>query len=81
MAMSQRKDFVESAEGIAIIEALRLMMDDTSYNTPTSYSANSDDYPNNQMPFVDKHLKYLQAHPKLDARQYVANIKLMSRIK
>ena len=77
----RRKDFIESEEGVAIIDMLRRMMDDKAYNTPTSYSANSSEYPDNIMPFMDKHLKYINDHPKIQASQYVANIKLMSRIK
>lgn len=81
MASGLRKGFNESEEGLDSIEKLRAMTQDTAYNTPSSYSADSTAYPDNQMPFIDKHMQYLNAHPKVEARQYIANIRLMSRIK
>ncbi len=51
---------------------------DPSLNTrPSSYSANSAVYPDGQIPFVEKHIAYLMAHPKLDHDQYIANLRLM----
>jgi hypothetical protein len=44
---------------------------------PSSYSANSAVYPSGQIPFVEKHMAYLMAHPKLDHDQYIANLRLM----
>lgn len=81
MAVKQRKGFTDSPEGKAAAESLRKMMADASYNTAPSYSANSTDYPDNLMPFADKHMKYLNEHPQLEVGQYIANIKLMSRIR
>ena len=43
----------------------------------TSYSANAELYPNGEMPFVEKHMAYLMDHPKVDATQYLANLRLM----
>jgi len=54
---------------------------DKAYNTDSSYSANSLQYADNLIPFVDKHMNYLNSHPKVEADQYIANIKLMSRIR
>jgi hypothetical protein len=79
MGMQQRTGFLESPEGIDIIRTLRMMMEDSAFNTPDTYSSNNIDYPDNMMPFVDKHLKYLNAHPKLNPNHYIANLKLMSR--
>ncbi len=42
-----------------------------------SFSANTELYPDGQMPFVDKHMAYLMQHPKLDPEQYLANLRLM----
>ena len=44
---------------------------------PSSYSANAAIYPSGQIPFVEKHMAYLMAHPKLDHDQYLANLRLM----
>ena len=57
------------------------MARDNVYNTGSSYSANSIQYPDNLIPFVDKHVNYLNAHPGLDPSQYIANLRLITRIK
>jgi len=58
-------------------ERLQAMEADPLFNTPSSYSANGELYPDHQIPFVEKHLDYLMNHPKLDSRQYLANLRLM----
>jgi hypothetical protein len=75
----KRDDFFESEDGQIVLATLREMSQDSTFNTESSYSANSNEYPDNRMPFLDKHVNYLLAHPKLDARMYVANLRLMTR--
>jgi len=58
-------------------ERLRAMQMDETLDTTPSYSANSERYPDNQIPFVDKHLAYLMAHPAVDFGHYLANLRLM----
>jgi hypothetical protein len=77
----KRRDFLASAEGQEIKRRLQYMAADSAYNTESSYSTNSSEYPDNLIPFVDKHMNYLNAHPKLDADQYLANIQLMTRVR
>ena len=62
----------------SVKSTLILMMQDSNYNTEPSYSANTAAYPNNLIPFVDKHMNYLQAHPATDPSSYVRNLQLMS---
>lgn len=82
MALYKRqRDFLDSEQGKGIRHILQQMEADSGYNTVSSYSANSTDYPDNLMPFVDKHLNYLLAHPKLDTTQYIANLRLKTRIR
>ena len=76
-----RSGFLESEEGVAIRQKLRYMMGDKSYNTSSSYSANSSQHPDNQISFVEKHMNYLNVHPNLDADMYIANLRLMTRIR
>jgi hypothetical protein len=77
---SQRKtDFFDTEEGIKIIEKLRIMALDQDFNTDSSYSANSVLYPDNQIPFVEKHMRYLITHPAMDPDHYLANLRLMTR--
>jgi hypothetical protein len=76
-----RSGFSDSVEGLAVKQKLQFMMTDKTYNTESSYNANSLRYPGNLMTFVDKHMNYLNTHPSLDARMYLANLRLMTRIR
>lgn len=60
--------------------ALSQMVLSGSYNTTPGFTANSIVYPDGLMPFVDKHMRYLDTYPKLDARTYIANLRLKTRI-
>lgn len=62
-------------EGVAL--KLKAMVVDDSLNTACSYSANTELYPDNQIPFVEKHMAYLVAHPKVNSQYYLANLRLM----
>ncbi len=77
----RRSDFLDSEQFRDIRQKLQQMAADTTYNTVSSYSANSMQYPDNLMPFVDKHINYLIAHPNLDSTKYISNLRLMTRIK
>jgi hypothetical protein len=79
MNTKKRKGYFESEEGIAIRHKFELMISDNLYNTASSYSTNSELYPDNLIPFVDKHMNYLNEHPSLESSKYIANIKLMAR--
>lgn len=78
---TKRVNFLESLEGNAVREKLQIIADDILYNTPSSYNTNSDLFPDNQISFVEKHMNYLQNHPKVDPGMYLANIRLMTRIR
>ncbi len=56
---------------------LEAMLEDPRLITQTSYSANADKYPDHRIPFIEKHINYLVSHPKVDTRQYLANLRLM----
>jgi len=78
---SKKIKFVESAEGLEIAQILAQMMTDDAYNTEASYSANSELYPDNLIPFDHKHMNYLSSHPMTDPRHYMSNLRLMTRVK
>ena len=76
MAVAKKRVlFLDSEEGVAIAQALELMDQDTSFDTHPSYSANVDRYPDNLMPFVDKHMNYLCTHPGIDPRHYLTTLR------
>jgi hypothetical protein len=82
MAINQKRaNFFASEEGVIALEILKDMAADKGYKTGPSYSANSMVYPNNLIPFVDKHMHYLRDHPNLDSRHYISNLRLMTKIK
>lgn len=78
---SKKVKFLESEEGLEVERILILMASDDTYNTESSYSANSEMYPDNLIPFVDKHMNYLSSHPTTDPRHYISNLRLMTRVK
>ncbi|HVA10721.1 MAG TPA: hypothetical protein VNG32_00965 [Candidatus Dormibacteraeota bacterium] len=79
VSQKSRNGFFDTEVGKEIRQELQQMADNSSYNTASSYSANSRLYPDNLIPFVDKHMNYLINHPILEANKYLANIKLMTR--
>jgi hypothetical protein len=82
MAMQKtRKNFFDTEEGKDIKRKLQQMTGDSTYNTTASYSSNTALYPDNLMPFVDKHMNYLINNPKLEAGIYLTNVKLITRIR
>ncbi len=79
--LRQKVNYFETEEGIDIEKELQGMVDNKLYNTVASYSTNISQYPNNEISFVKKHMHYLNIHPKLDAQTYLANLRLMTRIR
>jgi hypothetical protein len=82
MALSKtRKDFLSTEEGKEVQLELRNMTRDSLYNTAPSYSNDVALYPDNLIPFVDKHMNYLVSHPALVVSQYLANVRLLTRVR
>lgn len=77
----RKSDFFDSEEGIRVRQALIDMESDNDFNTEAGYSANTEVYANNRIPFVDKHMKYLSENQAVDLNQYLSNLRLMTRIK
>jgi hypothetical protein len=77
----KRPQYFTSEDGVFALQELQALDEDMLYHTGSSYSANGELYPDHEIPFVDKHMAYLRDHPELDSRQYIANIKLKTKIK
>lgn len=75
---SRQVAFFKSEAAIAAETELKLMANDSRYNTQGTFSAR---YSGHVMPFVERHMKYLSEHPKLDTEHYLSNLKLMTKIK
>ncbi len=76
-----KHDFFATEEGHKIKEQLHRMSEDESYTTGSSYIANTALYPDNSISFVDKHVRYLKAHPSVNPQHYVSNLRLMTRVR
>ncbi|MBC7708225.1 hypothetical protein H7Y63_03310 [Polaromonas sp.] len=74
--LSQQK-FLDSDVAAQIHTQLKTMMGDKTFNTTSTYAATRED----QLPFDEKHMNYLSDHPKLNPLHYIANLRLMTRIK
>ncbi|MEO6761755.1 MAG: hypothetical protein ABI220_05310 [Candidatus Saccharimonadales bacterium] len=79
--MSSNRTIMFNLEDAGVLDKLQAMEVDDSLNTESTYCANSELYPDNQMPFADRHIAYLKAHPKLDPQHYLANLRLMIRVR
>jgi hypothetical protein len=80
-ALKKRVDFFNSKEGLEAQALLRSMVEDARYKTEPTYSADSTHYPDNLIPFVDKHMNYLLHHPAMSIRHYIANLQIRTRLR
>jgi hypothetical protein len=82
MAISKRQaDFVHTEEGLQVKQELKAMLENSKYNTESSYSTNGELYHDNLRPFIDKHMDYLASHPSVDLNHYLSNLRLITRVR
>lgn len=81
MAQSKRPGFLLSEEATYIRKQLENMEQDPEYDTRPTYSANTTLYPDHMVSFSDKHMKYLETHPRVDCIYYVSNLRLITKIR
>lgn len=81
MAGSKKSRTFDEQETKDIRALLHKIVLDKGFNTESTYSANEIDYPDHLIPFIEKHVAYLKNHPKLDPDQYIANLRLMTKIR
>ncbi len=77
----KRINFPESDEGIKTKQQLRVMVTDKTYTTESGYNANVLLYPDNDISFVDKHMRYLSELQNVNPQQYLSNLRLMTRVR
>ena len=78
MKTHTRSIVVQALKDAKVRERLVAMENDPSlHKVKSTYNANNELYPNNQMPFRDKHYDYLLKHPDVDPDQYLSNLRLM----
>jgi len=77
----KKQDFSQTEEGQKTKEALLKMEENPNFNTGSTYSANSEQYPDNLITFTEKHMEYLRLHPRTNPSQYLANLRLITRLR
>ena len=78
---NKARTFLSSETGLSAIATLEEMCANNAYKTEPTYSADSDNYPDNMIPFVDKHITYLSTHLSVNPDYYLANLRLMTRLR
>ena len=80
MATYKKKlDFFTTEEGAEYVQALKELAADKLYNTEPGFSANTELYPDHNIPFENKHIDYIRNHPMTDPQHYLSNLRLMTR--
>lgn len=77
--LQRRTNFLQTEEGQAFEHALRDMVADMAFLTPSSFSANTTEHPDNMMSFIDKHIEYIVSHQHVNPEHYLSNLRLMTR--
>ncbi|MEO8862813.1 MAG: hypothetical protein ABI354_00620 [Candidatus Saccharimonadales bacterium] len=78
---SARVEVAEKIQAAGVIAALERMEQNEKMLTKDGYSSNSELHPDNTVSFVDKHIAYLMNHPKVDPDHYMANLRIMLKIR
>ena len=82
MAQHKRRvNFYDSQEGKEAARLLSGLTGDETYNTIATYSVQKEKYPTGLIPFVDKHMQYLESHPAVNIEHYISNLRLMIRFR
>jgi hypothetical protein len=72
-----KKSFLISDVANDIKRQLLLMENDPTFATNSMYSPASEV----EISFTDKHLTYLSAHPMVKPKEYMANLRLKTRLR
>lgn len=70
-----KRTFLASDDAVVITKELQDMVENPMYNTRSFYTPTQDE----NLSFIDKHIKYLSEHPKLKPSEYLANLRLMTK--
>ena len=74
-SLVNRQQFLRSEEAESLRKDLQAMVSDPAYNTYVRYTLVSSD----GSQFVHKHMTYMANHLQMNHKQYVMNIKLMTK--
>lgn len=68
------REFFDSERGVEARKALLRLTKDIGFNTDSTRYYNG-----TQEDFIDRHLRYLSTHPKVNLFGYISNLKSMTR--
>jgi len=74
---TKQQTFLDSEVAAVARKELKRMEADPLFNTRSLFTPMQ----NQALSFVDRHMKYLSEHPKLNPSQYLTNLRLMTRLK
>lgn len=78
-AKTQRaQEFLKSDEGREVYEELMKMVEDSSYNTVSTFSPSAED---GTLLFIDKHMSYICSHLGVNSAQYLSNLRLITKVR
>jgi len=75
--LSGKRQFLESEEAGVLRQDLQAMVDDPNYNTKLRYSYTT--ATTDGSGFVIKHIEYMSNHLQMNHKQYILNLKLMTK--
>jgi len=75
--LSGKRQFLASEEASVLRQDLQAMVDDPAYNTQLRYSYTTTTADGTG--FVVKHIEYMSNHLQMNHKQYVLNLKLMTK--
>lgn len=72
-----RQEFLQSENARLLRQELEAMVKSPKYNTSARYTPIVID----GSQFVDKHMRYMANHLRMNHQQYISNVKLMTKIR
>lgn len=72
-----KKEFLASDMAANVRQQLLLMEADPQYSTKNSYNPGAD----GDISFSDKHFMYISTHPTVQPNQYMANLRLKTKLR
>jgi hypothetical protein len=81
MSNRKRPNFYETDKASEVKAILVKMQTDLLYATGSTYSANAEKHPDHLITFVEKHMEYLNTHPDVNPDQYVANLRIITKLR
>lgn len=77
--VKKKENFLLSEEGLSCRALLEKMESDKNFHTESSFTIDTENFPNHKMPFVTTHMTYLSKHAEVNPRHYISNLRIRLR--